>query len=166
MAASRRLILLGPLALAVPAYAASETWLWLTNPAGDEVRRVYRRGTTWDPTALGAIAVMLRDRGAAESLAIDPRLIEILGAIQAGLGFRAPFLVTSGYRAPETNRRLEGAAQRSLHLAGMAADISMAGTAPRQIAELALKLGAGGVGLYPSAGFVHIDSGEVRRWTN
>jgi uncharacterized protein YcbK (DUF882 family) len=166
MTTTRRLVLLGPLALAAPAAASTDTWLWLTNPAGDEVRRVYRRGTAWDAAALGAIAVMLRDRGAAESLAIDPRLIEILGALQAGLGFRAPFLVTSGYRAPETNRRLEGAAQRSLHLAGMAADISMAGVSPRQIAELALKLGAGGVGLYPSAGFVHIDSGEVRRWTN
>ncbi|MGH7123451.1 MAG: YcbK family protein [Stellaceae bacterium] len=52
----------------------------------------------------------------------------------------------------------------SLHMSGMAIDIRMPGRALRQVHQVALSMGEGGVGYYPRSDFVHVDTGRVRRW--
>lgn len=46
----------------------------------------------------------------------------------------------------------------------MAADISIPGVGVEQIAKLAKAIGVGGVGVYPSRNFIHVDIGRVRSW--
>ena len=48
---------------------------------------------------------------------------------------------------------------------GRAADFRLAGVSAAETASIARALEIGGVGLYPAEGFVHIDSGRVRRLT-
>jgi uncharacterized protein YcbK (DUF882 family) len=56
-------------------------------------------------------------------------------------------------------------AAHSLHMDGMAIDVRMEGVALDHLHKAALDLKAGGVGLYPTSDFVHMDVGRVRRWT-
>jgi uncharacterized protein YcbK (DUF882 family) len=49
-------------------------------------------------------------------------------------------------------------------MSGMAADARLPGRNSFAMARLAAELQMGGVGLYQSSGFVHLDCGPVRRW--
>jgi len=88
--------------------------------------------------------------------------------LRRALGSREPFHVYSGYRSPATNesyRRAGGrVAEHSYHLTGQAIDVSLPGRDVRQLRNVAIAMRSGGVGYYPSDGFLHIDSGPVRRW--
>jgi uncharacterized protein YcbK (DUF882 family) len=99
---------------------------------------------------------------------INVRIIEALWAVQQYLardGFYGPIVVHSGYRTPQTNAQIEGAARLSLHMWGKAVDFHVPGVA---IADLAGVCEAcpvsGGVGYYPE-GWVHMDTGPKRSWT-
>lgn len=83
---------------------------------------------------------------------IDPLLIELLQKLRDKLG--KPITVTSGYRTPEYNRKI-GGSPNSQHLLGKAADIKVAGVSPREVAQLAIKIGFRGIGVYKT--FVHVD---------
>lgn len=79
--------------------------------------------------------------------------------------FGRPVRVLSGYRTEAKNKAVGGAAY-SRHKYGMAADISVEGTAPSAVASYAETLlpDRGGIGVY--ATFVHVDVRSVRsRWT-
>lgn len=91
------------------------------------------------------------------------KLVELLDAVEDHFGKRGITLL-SGYRTLELNRTLPGAAEHSLHMLGWAADIRIPGYTPSAVKKFALRLGAGGVGYYPSKGFTHIDVGRVRYW--
>ena len=100
---------------------------------------------------------------------IDPRLLDVLNGVQMEMSRQrseeVPLLLTSGYRTPERNARLEGAAPNSLHCRGCAADFTGRGFSPRETADLVEAhsvWGAGGLGRYP--GFTHVDTGAQRRW--
>ena len=80
-----------------------------------------------------------------------------------------PFLVVCGYRSPDhqsndCTRRGNGVAKNSYHIKGMAVDLRSEGRSLEQVRNAALSLRAGGVGYYPRADFVHVDSGPVRQW--
>lgn len=99
---------------------------------------------------------------------IDVRLIQALWEVQVNFwrqGVRAPVVIHSGYRTPETNAATEGAARNSLHMWGMAADFHMPGVSIDDLwqACAACPL-SGGVGYYPS-GWVHMDVGSKRYWS-
>jgi len=87
---------------------------------------------------------------------------------QADLG-GVPLLVNSGYRPPAYNREIGGAGS-SLHLDGLAADVACLQVPFARLAEAADRLVGerGGVGLYRSQDFVHVDlrgeRGERVRW--
>jgi uncharacterized protein YcbK (DUF882 family) len=51
-----------------------------------------------------------------------------------------------------------------MHIEGKAADIHLPGVALASLQSAALELSEGGVGYYPRSGFVHVDTGRVRRW--
>jgi uncharacterized protein YcbK (DUF882 family) len=63
------------------------------------------------------------------------------------------------------NRAVHGAGD-SQHLRASAVDIGVPSGRLPAVAEAALKLGRGGVGVYRRRGFVHLDSGPVRHWSD
>lgn len=93
---------------------------------------------------------------------IDCRLLCMLEAVRAY--FDKPVSVTSGYRSPDWNAKVGGAAA-SRHLTGEAADIQVSGVAPKAVYAWADRyFPTGGIGLYKA--WVHIDCRPVRaRWT-
>mgnify|MGYP002516474989 CR=1 FL=1 len=93
---------------------------------------------------------------------IAPKLVEVLQKIRTHFG--KPVVINSAYRTVGKNKAVGGAAY-SQHLYGTAADISVSGVTPKQVAAYAEKLLAntGGIGIYGT--FVHIDVREVKsRW--
>lgn len=99
-------------------------------------------------------------------LAYDPEEMDKLQRFRALLG--KPFFVNSGYRSPEHNATLQGAAKFSWHMEGIARDISMRNHDPRSFVRIAEDMGYVGIGQYPEAhnNFVHIDTrpGGPARW--
>jgi len=77
-----------------------------------------------------------------------------------------PFKINSGYRTPDYNKKIGGAA-KSQHLTASAADIRMnvtPGKVQEGIKELMEegKIKKGGLGIY--ANFTHYDIGKYRTW--
>ncbi len=92
---------------------------------------------------------------------MDPALLEVLDKIREAVG--GPVYVSSGYRCPEHNAEV-GGVQNSQHLYGRAADIFVDGLTPLQLAALAERAGADGIGIYDD--FVHVDTrGDYARWS-
>ncbi len=95
------------------------------------------------------------------SVKLDPELVRRLQAMRDELGH--PLVITSGYRCPEHNKAVGGAAG-SQHLHGTAADIVCPGVTIQQVRQVAEKyFGDGGIGRYN--GYTHVDTGPKRRWT-
>lgn len=90
---------------------------------------------------------------------VEPELIRKMQALRNELG--KVVTVTSGYRCPTHNRNVGGASQ-SRHMQGQAADLVVAGVSPAQVAQVAERVGFGGVGRYSN--FTHVDIGPTRRW--
>jgi uncharacterized protein YcbK (DUF882 family) len=120
------------------------------------------------PGALAQISRALRDDQADEVHAIDPKVLDVLHRTRAMLDTDGPFRIFCGYRSPQTNAALHRldpeVAVHSLHMQGQAIDLVMPGRSLRELHAAALALKMGGVGYYPDAGFVHLDSGRVRQW--
>lgn len=122
----------------------------------------------YEPGALEAIDHLLRDYHNDEICQFDPRVLNQLFDLRRALGSTEAFHVFSGYRSPATNesyRRISGrVAEHSYHMTGQAIDIQLPGRDIRQLRNVAVAMRAGGVGYYPSEGFLHLDSGPIRRW--
>ena len=93
---------------------------------------------------------------------ISMDLVEVLQKIRDHFGKAVN--INSAYRTPAKNKQVGGAAY-SQHLYGMAADISIKGVAPKEVAAFAETLlpKTGGIGIYDS--FAHVDVRAVKsRW--
>ena len=84
--------------------------------------------------------------------------------------FQKPIIIISGYRSPARNE-IVGGAKKSQHMEAKAADIKIAGIPTEEIYNRIDKLmnqgkiKTGGLGFYPSQGFVHYDIRGVKaRW--
>ena len=55
-------------------------------------------------------------------------------------------------------------ARNSHHTLGEAVDFRLPGISTRKVRDWARSIGLGGVGYYPSSGFIHVDVGKVRTW--
>jgi uncharacterized protein YcbK (DUF882 family) len=160
-------------AAAKPAFASAPAILYFRRLSlynvntGESYNSVFWANDYYIPQALKNLDWALRDFHTNTTHPIDPRLLDLLVSLQQKLDIDEPFLLTSGYRTPETNARLvaEGAAVNSLHMRGQAADISLRGRSLNQLHTAALSLRGGGVGYYPGHGFIHVDVGPVRTWT-
>lgn len=78
--------------------------------------------------------------------------------------FNAPITINSAYRCATHNANV-GGAKGSKHTQGMAADISVKGVKPAEVAKYAESIGILGIGLYETAKdgyFVHIDTRTVK----
>lgn len=96
---------------------------------------------------------------------IDKKLVEILQMIRDHWPGHAVH-ITSGYRCPAYNRSV-GGATGSYHSKGMAADITVDGVAPREVAKYAESIGVLGIGLYETQAdgfFVHIDTRTAKSY--
>ncbi len=134
---------------------------------------VYAQADTYLGPALQTLNHFLRDHYTGDVGVMDPQLFDLLHRVQAALGGRAAgrsaYEVISGYRCPATNSHLKqtrggGVAQHSLHMDGRAIDVRLPGVPLAELRDAARALKAGGVGYYPSEGFVHLDTGRFRTW--
>lgn len=125
-------------------------------------------GGNYSPDALKSINWILRCHHTGEVADMDIRAIEHLSLVDQELGGGHEFHIISGYRSPTYNGllRREGhnVARHSLHMKGKAIDVSIPGVGLDKLRHVALNLKYGGVGYYPGAGFVHLDSGSFRTW--
>lgn len=93
---------------------------------------------------------------------ISEGLVAVLQQIRSHFG--QPVTINSAYRTVAKNRAVGGATY-SQHLYGLAADITVRGVAPKDVAAYAETLlpGTGGIGIYSN--FVHIDVRKTKsRW--
>jgi len=156
-------------ALARLAPRADERTLKLYNlHTGETLRATYWADGKYVPDALRALDRILRDHDTDAEIEIDPRLLDLIHAIESKIGATQGLDVVCGYRSPETNARLvrEGRvhARNSFHISGQAIDFRVPGKDLRLVRRLAMGLQQGGVGYYPRAHFIHVDTGPVRHW--
>ena len=164
---------LGPEALAraaTPAANFEPRRLVLHNlHTAEKLDAVYWEDGRYVPDAVAAANKLLRDYRNGAEHPIDLRLFDLLHEVRGKLDSSQPFQVISGYRSPQTNailhERSHQVASGSLHMQGMAMDVRVEGVALDHLHRVALDQKAGGVGLYPTSNFVHMDVGRVRQWS-
>ncbi|MET0361930.1 MAG: DUF882 domain-containing protein [Sphingobium sp.] len=174
----RRSMLLGAAALGaaslIPSAALSalpERRLLLRNAHNDErIDICYFSDGRLRSDGIAEVNHFMRDWRTGDVTRMDPGLLDTLVQLHAATDAdpRAYFTLISGYRSPQTNDRLHrntsGVASQSQHMLGKAVDIRLKDVALANLHRAAVSLGAGGVGYYPESGFVHVDTGPVRRW--
>lgn len=135
---------------------------------GEKTKLVYWEKGRYVKGALREINHILRDHRTNEVARMDKDLLDHLFILHNKLGSRTPFEVISGYRSPKTNAMLHehsnGVAVKSMHIQGKAIDIRLKDKDVLHIRNAALAMNAGGVGYYPEAQFVHVDTGKIRHW--
>ncbi len=135
---------------------------------GEKLKAEYWHGGEYIPDALRAISFVLRDYRNNKIHPIEPGLLDVIHILHGRVGAVGAFNVISGYRSPESNAMMHeasaGVAAHSLHMDGMAIDIRLPGIRLAGLKNAAMRLGAGGVGYYPTDDFVHVDVGRVRHW--
>lgn len=129
---------------------------------------VYWRDGQYVRESLAALEHQLRDHRTGDTHQMDPRLYDLLFALQNKMGRHDQYEVISGYRSPRTNRMLakrsSGVSEKSLHMRGLAIDVRLPNTSLRKLYRAAVDLQAGGVGYYPRSAFIHLDLGPPRAW--
>lgn len=135
--------------------------------SGERFNFEYMQDGRWLDNAYPDLCWLMRDIHINRGVQMDYNLIGILDWSQWYLsqyGYTQPFQILSGYRSKSTNRNTEGAAKNSQHMYGKAIDLRIPGLSAEYLGKLFLWLSRGGVGVYPSKDFVHIDTGRVRTW--
>ena len=131
---------------------------------GESIDTIYYADGQWVPEALKEISYFMRDWRQNVVRSYDPRNVDILASTLKMMDTDEPYLMISGYRTPQTNRMLRGAASHSYHMKAMAADVRLKSRSVKQISGAAFAFNAGGVGIYNRSNFVHMDCGPVRSW--
>jgi uncharacterized protein YcbK (DUF882 family) len=135
---------------------------------GEYLNITYFEQGRYHKDALREIDYLLRDYHSDDIHPIDSALVDQLYDLKSLLGVRQPIQVVSGYRSPNTNAQLRHQSHRvakhSLHMEGRAIDIRIDGVPTAALKKAAVAMQQGGVGYYPRADFVHLDTGEVRLW--
>ncbi|MFD2238440.1 YcbK family protein [Aureimonas populi] len=90
---------------------------------------------------------------------------ELVGLLrQVENRFNQKVVITSGYRSPSHNRRVNGA-KASMHMACKAADLHVPGVDGKTVAAFVRSLPRrGGVGTYCHTAAIHVDVGQKRDW--
>ena len=134
----------------------------------EDLTVTYKRNGRYDENGLQQINHLMRDWREQEPIKMDPHLIDVLWEVHREVGGKEPISVICGYRSSGTNsklrRRSSGVAKFSLHMQGKAIDFHIPGVPLEEVRAAGLRAQRGGVGIYPSSGFVHMDTGGVRHW--
>ena len=135
--------------------------------SSEEIRVVYFADGQVQWHGYAQVCTVLRDLQASKAAQIDLRLLDALCGAQGYLaahGIQVPWVASSGYRTARTNGMTEGAARNSQHLRGCATDGHFPGVSLKHQAALSRLYLQGGLGWYPSRGFIHLDTGAQRVW--
>ena len=162
-------------ALSMPALARAanaapgERTLRLYNThTGESIKSVFWAEGKFVPESMEEINKLLRDHRNNTIAQIDPALLLLLEKVSSQFGSDKQLHVISGYRSPESNKKLAeasgGVAKHSMHIEGKAIDIRMPGQDLASLHKAAMNAKGGGVGYYPSSQFVHMDTGRTRYW--
>ncbi len=131
---------------------------------GEKISAGYRnKDGSYNPEELVRISHIMRCSLTGKETGVAVKLVELLDAVEDKFGKKGLILL-SGYRTPKLNGRIPGAAKRSLHMLGWAADIKIPGYSSTKVKAYGRKLRAGGTGYYPYKGFTHLDVGNSRYW--
>jgi uncharacterized protein YcbK (DUF882 family) len=129
----------------------------LHEDAGPSVQLAYAPGL-----ARMAPNGLLKQRDSVDVGCLKPDLVRMLRVIESHFGKK--MVVTSGYRSPAHNRKVNGA-KRSMHMHCAAVDVQIPGVSKWELASYARSMpGRGGVGTYCHTASVHIDVGPERDW--
>ena len=160
--------------VAAPVYARSPGFLkgagdirrirMYSQRTGESLDAIYYVDGKYIPEVLNEITYFMRDWRQNKMMKYDARNIDILAATLQLMDTDEPYLMISGYRTPQTNRILKGAAKDSFHMKAMAADVRRKSRNIGQISGAAFACNGGGVGIYRRSNFVHMDCGPVRSW--
>lgn len=135
---------------------------------GETLSTTYWADGSYLPDALANVNYLLRDFRTGDVKAIDVGLLDLLHDLRTRLDCTEAYRVISGYRSPKTNSMLasqsNGVAKKSLHMKGLAIDVSLPRRQLSDLRQVAMAMRRGGVGYYPKSGFVHLDVGRVRSW--
>ena len=178
MTLSRRQFLLSSAAAIGGAAVPSLTWGALSTTIPSVVKRarslsMYNihtgetfKGEYWEKGAYLSDAAstlnhFMRDRRSGDVCSMDQNVIDLLSNIQNIVGNNRTLHVLCGYRSPATNakmrQRSRGVAKNSQHMYGKAVDFYVPGIKLPELKKIAASFKAGGVGYYPSSGFIHVD---------
>ena len=119
------------------------------------------------PPSLGEINIFLRCHFTNERSEMEPKLIgAVVGAAQQ---FKSDVAtVVSGFRNPKyklvLRKKGHQVARDSQHTHGNAIDFAIPGVTTEKLHEWAKAQKLGGVGIYLTSKFVHMDTGPVRFW--
>lgn len=135
----------------------------------EKIHTVYWRNGYYDSDGILKLTNFFRDIRTGGVHHIDPVVFDIIWTLQEELNLTESGLqLVSGYRSPETNamlrKRSKGVAKNSLHMRGLAADITSYDVKLSTLKNTAKSLKEGGVGYYPKSHFVHVDTGDLRYW--
>jgi uncharacterized protein YcbK (DUF882 family) len=160
--------LIAPAAFASQGPKGDRSLSFYNTHTDEKLSATYVRGSSFDTGALKDINHILRDFRTGDVHPIDTNLLDLLTELHRKTGSKQPFQIISGYRSPKTNSMLNsessGVAKRSMHLDGKAIDIRLADVKLTDLHAMAVSMKRGGVGMYPSSNFVHVDTGRVRYW--
>jgi uncharacterized protein YcbK (DUF882 family) len=124
---------------------------------------IWHNGIAPDEVAMAELSAALADSTTIRPRTFDTAVLEIVWQVANRARLGPELVIRSGYRTPAINRAVHGAGD-SQHLRAGALDLEVPAGRMPMVVDTALKLEAGGVGVYRRRGFVHLDSGPVRRW--
>jgi uncharacterized protein YcbK (DUF882 family) len=184
---NRRNLLLGGIAATalqpIPAWAdtdsTSGTWLpekwresgfptrrWvniLFVNTGERFKDFYMEDGNYIVPAVKHFSWVCRDFRRNEWAWLEPHLMDLLFVLHWKYNINE-IKILSGYRSPEPNANIEGAALHSQHTLAKALDVHLSGVDNVAVARDFKLLIAGGVGMYPQKHFTHLDWGPLRNW--
>jgi hypothetical protein len=121
-----------------------------------------------EPPPRATLDRFLRDHYTNQPTTMEPKLLDVL--LAAAQDFRSDIvMVVSAFRHPKYNlilrKKGHQVARDSNHTKGNAVDFYIPKVATTQLHAWAKNRKLGGVGLYLSSGFIHMDTGPIRFWT-
>jgi uncharacterized protein YcbK (DUF882 family) len=140
-------------------------WVTAVFPnTGERFKDLYMDDGNYIVPAIQEFSWKCRDFRRNEGMWMDPHLMDLLFLLHWKYN-RNEIKIFSGYRAPETNANIEGAALHSQHTVGKALDVHLDQIDNTAVAKDFKLLIDGGVGMYPQKSFTHLDWGAHRSWT-
>lgn len=130
---------------------------------GERFENLYMEDGKYIVAAVKEFSWVCRDFRRNEWAWLNPYLMDFLFVLHWKY-CRDEIKILSGYRTPETNAQIEGAALNSQHLRANALDIHLPDVDNAAVAADFKTFIYGGVGMYPLKHFTHLDCGPLRSW--
>jgi uncharacterized protein YcbK (DUF882 family) len=130
---------------------------------GERFKDFYMDAGNYIMPAVQQFSWVCRDHRRSEWAWLNPYLMDFLFVLHWKY-CKDEIQILSGYRTPETNLQLEGAALNSQHVRANALDIHLPNVDNAAVAEDFKAFIYGGVGMYPQRHFTHLDCGPLRNW--